>query len=313
MSLPHRPAGASGLEVSTLALGSWQTYERIPREQAVTVLDAAHDAGIDFLEIARYNDSTGTAPIPTGYSEVVFGEVFPRSAYARDEVIVAEKLWWEFWPRQDALQELSASLERTGLERVDLLYSDPPPAELPLTEVVAQIGALLQEGRIRAWGIVNWTAEQVAEAGRIALDTGIETPCLAQLPYSLVNRDWVEGADMVAALELCDASVVASYTLAGGLLSGKYAKGATGRMAREKDDPRWAGALQAADALQDLADELGTTPATLAIAWALDNPAVATVLFGATAPQQIAENAQAPAVLERLDEDHLARLQAIGT
>src|SRR4051812_29153113 len=237
MSLPHRPAGSSGLEVSTLALGSWRTYERISREQGVAVLDAAHAAGIDFLEIARYNDETGQAPIPTGYSEVVFGEVFPRSAFARDEVIIAEKLWWEFWPQQNALDELTASLERTGLDRVDLLYCDPTPAELPLEQVVEQIGALLDEGRIRAWGIVNWQADRVAEAGRIALEKGIETPCLAQLPYSLVRRDWVEDAEMVAALELCDASVTASYTLAGGLLSGKYAKGATGRMAQEKDDP----------------------------------------------------------------------------
>jgi aryl-alcohol dehydrogenase-like predicted oxidoreductase len=315
MSLPHRPAGSSGLEVSTLALGSWQTYERIPREQGVAVLDAARDAGIDFLEIARYNDTTGTAPIPTGYSEVVFGEVFARSAYAsaRDKVIVAEKLWWEFWPEQDALQELTASLERTGLERVDLLYSDPPPADLPLEDVVAQIGALLDDGRIRAWGIVNWPAERVAAAGRIALDSGVETPCLVQLPYSLVNRDWVEGAEMVAALELCDASVTASWTLAGGLLSGKYAKGASGRMEREKDDPRWASALEAADELEELARELETTPAALAIAWALNNPTVATVLFGATRPEQIAENASAPALLERLDEEHLARLEAIGT
>jgi aryl-alcohol dehydrogenase-like predicted oxidoreductase len=73
MSLPHRSAGASGLEISTLALGSWRTYERIPREQAVATLDAANAAGFDFLEIARYNDETGKAPIPTVYSEVVFG------------------------------------------------------------------------------------------------------------------------------------------------------------------------------------------------------------------------------------------------
>lgn len=315
MSLPHRSAGASGLEVSTLALGSWQTYERIPREQGVAVLEAAREAGIDFLEVARYNDQTGTAPIPTGYSEVVFGEVFARSPYAavRDQVIIAEKLWWEFWPQQDALQELTASLERTGLERVDLLYSDPPPPELPLEQVVAQIGALLADGRIRAWGIVNWPADRVAEAGRIALDTGVETPCLVQLPYSLVNRDWVEGAEMVAALELCDASVTASWTLAGGLLSGKYARGQSGRMDRERDDPQWAGALQAADDLQTLADELETTPAALAIAWALNNPTVATVLFGATRPEQVVENATAPALLERLDEEQLARLEAIGT
>jgi aryl-alcohol dehydrogenase-like predicted oxidoreductase len=314
MSLPHRPAGASGLEVSTLALGSWRTYERIPREQGVAVLDAAKAAGIDFLEIARYNDETGQAPIPTGYSEVVFGEVFPRSAYAaaRDEVTIAEKLWWEFWPQQNAVDELAASLERTRLDHVDLLYCDPTPAELPLEEVVEQIGALLDEGRIRAWGIVNWPADRLAEAGRIALDKGIATPCLAQLPYSLVRRDWVEGAEMVAALELCDASVVASYTLAGGILTGKYAKGETGRMERERSDPTWASAVRAADELLEFAAELDTTPAALAIAFALNNPSVATVLCGATRPEQVAENTAAPALLERLDEGQLARLEAIG-
>jgi aryl-alcohol dehydrogenase-like predicted oxidoreductase len=314
MSLPHRPAGASGLEISVLALGSWRTYERIPREQGVAVLDAAKAAGIDFLEVARYNDETGTAPIPTGYSEVVFGEVFARSAFAaaRDEVVIAEKLWWEFWPEQDAQQELTASLERTGLERVDILYSDPPPAELPLDEVVEQIGALLAGGRIGAWGIVNWPANRLAEAGRIALDQSIATPCIAQLPYSLVRRDWVEGAEMVAALELCDASVVASYTLAGGILSGKYAKGETGRMERERNDPVWAGAVRAADELLVFAEELETTPAALAIAFALNNPNVATVLGGATRPEQVAENTAAPALLDRLDEGQLERLEAIG-
>jgi aryl-alcohol dehydrogenase-like predicted oxidoreductase len=314
MSLPHRPAGASGLEISVLALGSWRTYERIPREQGVAVLDAAKAAGIDFLEIARYNDETGQAPIPTGYSEVVFGEVFPRSAYAaaRDKVIIAEKLWWEFWPQQDARQELTASLERTGLDRIDILYSDPPPPELPLEDVVEQIGALLDAGRIRAWGIVNWAADRVAEVGRIALARGSATPCLAQLPYSLVRRDWVEGAEMVAALELCDASVVASYTLAGGILTGKYTKGETGRMECERNDPGWAAAVSAADALLELAAELETTPAALAIAFALDNPTVATVLCGATRPEQVAENTAAPALLDRLDEEQLARLEAIG-
>lgn len=314
MSLPHRPLGASGLEVSVLSLGSWRTYERIPRPQGVAVLNAARDAGIDFLEIARYDDETGTAPIPTGYSEVVFGELFPASDYDREAVTIAEKLWWEFWPQQTAEQELDASLERTGLDRVDLLYSDPPPRDLPLEQVVEQIGALLDAGRVRAWGIVNWPADRLAQAGRIALDRGIPTPCIAQLPYSLVGRDWVEGAEMVAALELCRASVTASFTLAGGLLTGKYSgpAPADGRMAGERDDPGWRPALEAADQLQALAAELETTPAALAIAFALGNPTVATVLFGCTRPEQVAQNAEAVAVLERLDEPTRARLKAIG-
>ena len=65
-ALPHRPLGASGLEVAVFALGSWQTYERIPRSQGVAVLQTARECGVDFLEVARYNDTTGSAPIPTG-------------------------------------------------------------------------------------------------------------------------------------------------------------------------------------------------------------------------------------------------------
>ena len=221
-ALPHRPLGASGLEVSTFALGSWRTYERIPREAGVTVLQEARASGIDFLEIARYNDETGTAPIPTGYSEVVFGEVFAASGWPRDEVTIATKLWWEFWPQTPA-QELEASLERTGLERFDFVYSDPPPPDVPMTEVVSSVAELVTDGRVRAWGIVNWPAERIAEAGRVARELGVAPPCAAQLPYSLIARDWVESPEMTEALLACGAKVVASYVLAGGILSGKYA------------------------------------------------------------------------------------------
>lgn len=309
----HRPLGASGLSVSALALGSWRTYERVPREQGVAVLNAARAAGIDFLEIARYNDETGQAPIPTGYSEVVFGELFPRSDYARDEVLIATKLWWELWPEQNAAQELDGALERTGLEHFDLIYSDPPPASLSLDEVVAQIGALLAAGRARAWGIVNWPAERIAAAGRIALQQGVAPPCMAQLPYSLVRRDWVESPETADALELCGASLIPSFSLAGGLLTGKYAGGAgQGRMADELGEERWEPARRAVDQLLDLAAELDTTPAALAIAFALHHPRTASVLFGATRPEQIEQNAAAVQLHERLSQDVLERLRLIG-
>jgi hypothetical protein len=191
----------------------------------------ARASGIDFLEVARYNDESGTAPIPTGYSEVVFGEVFAASGWPRDEVTIASKLWWEFWPQTPA-QELEASLERTGLERFDFVYSDPPPPDLPMAEIVASVAQLVADGRVRAWGIVNWPAERIAEAGRVAQELGVAPPCAAQLPYSLIARDWVEGPEMTEALLACGAKVVASYVLAGGILSGKYASGAGGRMAR---------------------------------------------------------------------------------
>jgi aryl-alcohol dehydrogenase-like predicted oxidoreductase len=293
-SLPRRSLGTSGLEVSIFALGSWQTYERIPREQAVAVLQAARECGISFLEVARYNDTTGRAPIPTGYSEVVFGEVFRASGWPRDEVTIANKLWWEFWPDQTPAQELDASLQRTGLDHFDFVYCDPPPAELPMDYIVTAVTDLVAEGKVRAWGIVNWQADRVAEAGRVADRMAVPAPCAAQLPYSLVSRSWVEDPAMKRALGLCGASVVASYVLAGGILSGKYLEaGARGRMADQLDAPEWEEAVAVADELHARAAEEGTSAAALAIAFALSNPDVATVLFGATTPEQVRENVRA--------------------
>jgi L-glyceraldehyde 3-phosphate reductase len=293
-ALPRRPLGASGLEVSVFALGSWQTYERIPRSQGVAVLQAARESGIDLLEVARYNDTTGRAPIPTGYSEVVFGEVFRASGWPRDEVLIANKLWWELWPEQTAAQELDASLQRTGLDHFDFVYSDPPPDELPIEYVVTAVTDLVAQGKFRAWGIVNWQADRVAEAGRVADRMAVPAPCAVQLPYSLVSRSWVEDPAMKDALALCGASVVASYVLAGGILSGKYREsGASGRMADQLDAPQWEEAVAVADELRSRAAEEGTTAAALAIAFALSNPDVATVLFGATTPEQVRENVRA--------------------
>jgi aryl-alcohol dehydrogenase-like predicted oxidoreductase len=311
-ALPHRPLGASGIEVSVFALGSWRTYERISRDAGLAVLQTARDCGIDFLEVARYNDETGHAPLATGYSEVVFGEVFRASGWPRDEVTIATKLWWEFWP-QTAREELAASLERTGLERFDVVYSDPPPADLPLEEVVAAVAELVADGTVRAWAIVNWPAHRVAAAGRIAREQGVPAPCAAQLPYNLVARDWVEGPEMTEALALCDARVVASFVLAGGALTGKYAApGASGRLSGELDSPRAQAALAVIEPLRALAAEAGTTPAALAMAFALANDRVATILFGATTSEQVRENVRAAEVVAALSAEQLEALRALA-
>jgi aryl-alcohol dehydrogenase-like predicted oxidoreductase len=269
------------LSVSVLALGSWQTYERIPRADGVAVLNAARDAGITLLEVARYNDATGA----TGNSEVVFGEIFRASGWPRDAVTIAEKLWWEFWPSQSVADELDASLQRLGLDHVDFIYSDPPPSELAMEEVVEQVSALVSAGTVRAWGIVNWPAEMIASARAVAAIP----PVAAQLPYSLVQRSPVEDADMIEALG--PMGVVASFVLAGGALTGKYP--GPGRLESQLSNPRFASALAEAERLRVRAAELGTTPAALAISFAVHAPRVATVLLGATSPEQVRANAAA--------------------
>jgi L-glyceraldehyde 3-phosphate reductase len=311
--IAHARLGRSELHVSRLALGSWRTFERIPREQGVAVMTAAREAGIDFLDDARYNDETGTAPIPSGYSEVVFGELFRASGWNRDEVVVANKLWWEFWPEQDAAGELDASLQRMGLDHLDLAYAERLPSGLGVAGAVAQVGGLIEAGKLRAWGLLNWAAADLAEAAREAERQGVPMPAAVQLPYSLVRREAVEDAATIDALEASGASIVASATLGGGVLSGKYAtENPTGRHAEERDDPRHATALAAADQLTLLGAQLEAPPAQLAIAFALSHPSVASVLVGATTPEQIEENVAALGVLERLRNEDLERLRAIG-
>ncbi len=310
--LPHRPLGAFGSNVSLFALGSWRTFERIPREQGLAVMRAARESGITFLDDARYNDETGQAPIPTGYSEVVFGELFRAAGWVRDDVVVANKLWWEFWPQQDAAAELDSSLGRMGLDHIDLIYTMQPPEGLSIAGVVEQVAALVSSGRARAWGIGNWPADELAAAVQAARDLNVPLPVAAQLPYSLVRPDWVEDPAMEAVLADARIGLVASYVLAGGTLTGKYLQGGSGRAIADETAPIVAGKQRAA-ALVDLAREWDVTPASLAFCFVLSHPRLASVLFGATTPEQVYENVMSLDVFMTLDAGQRARLTRLAS
>ena len=230
----------------------------------------------------------------------------------RDEVVVANKLWWEFWPEQSAAAELDGSLARMGFDHLDLIYANPPPEGFAIADMVAAVGGLLDGGKARAWAMVNWPAGPCGEAVAAA-GLGVARPCAAQLPYSLVRRTWVEGAEMTGALHAAGAGVVASFCLEGGVLSGKYLAGATtGRAAATLDTPRTAPAVAAAPGLAALAGELGTTAATLALAFPFTNTGVTSVLFGATSPEQVRANCAAASLLDRLSPGDIGRLCQIG-
>jgi L-glyceraldehyde 3-phosphate reductase len=311
--LPVVRLGMSDLYVSRLALGSWRTYERMSPDRGLAVMRSAREAGVTFLDDARYNDETGTAPIPSGYSEVVFGELFRASGWQRDEVVVSNKLWWEFWPQQTPAQELAGSLGRMGLDHIDLIYSEVPPADVPLQDVVAMVTGLIAAGHARAWGTLNWPPAVLEAACSIAADAGVPGPCATQLPYSLVTRGAVEDPSLAAVAADRDIAVVASYALAGGVLTGKYARDpAAGRAAGQLDQPRYAAGLAAGRELTAFAAELGRDPAQLAMAFALLNPLVTTLLFGATGPQQVTVNVAAVAVAAELSPSERARLRSLG-
>jgi aryl-alcohol dehydrogenase-like predicted oxidoreductase len=133
----------------------------------------ARELGINFLDDARYNDETGNASLKSGYSEVVFGELFRATGWKRDEVVLANKLWWEFWPQQKAAAELDASLQRMRMDYVDLAYAERPPERLTMEEIVHDIGALIDAGKVRAWGVLNWKPDLIVKAAEEAAAQGV--------------------------------------------------------------------------------------------------------------------------------------------
>lgn len=310
-ALPKRSLGSSGLDVSVMSLGSWRTFERVPRQQGIDVMRAAREAGINFLDDARYDDETGSAPIPTGYSEVVFGELFRETGWVRDEVVVANKLWWEHWPRQDAAAELDGSLERMGLDHVDLIYAIHPPEGLPVAAVVEQVGGLITSGRARAWGTGMWTAAQHHEALDVCRQIGVPAPAAAQMANSLVDHQGPDDPEMVRAFERGPTGLVTSYVLAGGTLTGKYLDGGTGRAESDDSDLMRKGKRLAAT-LVDRAAEWNVPPAHLAFAYAFDHPNLASVVFGASTVDQLHENVGAWESFQQLDAEQRALITSLA-
>jgi aryl-alcohol dehydrogenase-like predicted oxidoreductase len=311
--MPIASLGRSDLQVSRLALGSWRTYDRISREQGIRVMQAARDVGINFLDDARYNDETGHAPIPTGYSEVEFGELFRGAGWRRDDTIVSNKLWWEFWPDESPAQELAGSLTRMRFDYVDLIYSEVPPDGVGLEDAIGMITELIRVGAARAWGTLNWTPELMERAWEIADREGVPGPVATQPPYSLVVRGIVEDPAMRRLAATGDVAIVASYTLAGGILTGKYDQDPdAGHRAGTLGQSRVAPAVEAGRELAALARDTGRDPAHLAMAYALLNPAVTTVLFGATRPEQVTASLGALEVADHLTLEERDRLAAVG-
>lgn len=308
--MEHRSLGASGLSVSALSLGSWMTYETMPEDEALAVMQAGLDAGITFLDDARYNDRTGKAPLETGYSEVLFGRLLRRSGANRNGLVIANKIWFEFFPQESIEAEMDGSLARIGIDHLDIVFCDKRPDSLPLVEMIGQLDRLISTGKLRAWGVLNWSAADIQEARDTASANGLRPPTGAQLAYSVLHRAHVEDE---ATQRACGDTVgiVASYSLQGGLLTGKYRGGsaAGGRLTEWLEKPELQRMLPRVDAFAGIAGRLGCPPSQLAMAYCLRNPQVSSVLFGARQPGQVRDNLGALAVLPRLTHDVMSALR----
>lgn len=312
--MEFRILGNSSIQVSCFSLGSWMTYEFMAEEDALAVMRAGIEQGINFLDDARYDDRTGHAPIKTGYSEVLFGRLLRAGGWKRQELIIANKLWYEFYPEQSAAQELEGSLGRLEMDYLDLVYCETPPAGLSIRQMVQDVNDLIKSGKLRAWGVLNWSVEQIAEAHRVVVAEGLTPPCAAQLPYSLLHRLPIETDEARKVFRDANVSIVASYSLYGGLLSGKYSseEKIRGRFQEQEiEEMNARGLVERVNRVTRIAEELGCSPAQLALAYCLENELVASVLFGATKVSQVQDNLGALDVLPRLAPQVMTELRKL--
>lgn len=307
----YRPLGNSGLVVSVVGVGCNNFGRRIDRDATKKVIDAAIDAGITLFDTA---DSYGT---PHGASEELLGEALGAR---RDEVVVATKFGSDMegvngrdfgarGSRRYIPIAVEASLRRLRTDYIDLLQLHRPDPIAPIEETLSALDDLVHAGKVRYLGSSNFSGWQVADADWTARTSGYERFISVQNEYSLLQRE-IE-ADVIPACEQFGIGVLPYFPLAQGLLTGKYRRGEPPSAGRLKNSPRLVDAanFDVIEGLQEYAAERGITILELAIGWLAAQPAVASVIAGATTPEQV--NANAAAGMWEPSVDDLARIDEI--
>ena len=286
-----RPLGHSGIQVSVIGLGCNQFGGRLDKAQTKTVLDAAIDAGITFLDTAdRYGNT---------HSEEFMGEAL---AGRRDQVVLATKFGMDLgdgWtgPRGagDYIRHaVEGSLRRLQTDRIDLYWYHRPDGITPIGDTLEALDALIKAGTVGAIGASNFSAAQIEEAERAAEERGLTRFTAIQNEYSLLSRE--AEAEVLPLCERLNIAFIPYYPLASGLLTGKYKRGVPapeGARLSKRDEIATPEQWEIVEALTAYADERGVALSEVAIGSLLTQPAVASVIAGATKAEQIAANAAA--------------------
>ncbi|MFJ6214117.1 L-glyceraldehyde 3-phosphate reductase [Streptomyces sp. NPDC092296] len=295
-SMRYRRSGRSGVLLPTVSLGLWHNFgDTAPLETQRAVLRRAFDAGITHFDLAN-----NYGP-PYGSAEANFGRHFAADFRPyRDELFIATKAGYDMWPgpygewgsRKYLLASLDQSLDRMGLDYVDVFYSHRPDPDTPLEETMGALASAVRQGKALYAGLSNYSPEQMAEGAAILRDLG--TPLLInQHPYSILNRG-IEGG-LIERSDEVGAGVIAFSPLAQGLLTDRYLDGvpADSRMAVGHFLTRDALTEQKLTLLRGLnriAGERGQTLAQLALTWLLRDQRVTSVLIGASSVAQLEQN-----------------------
>lgn len=318
--MEYRHLGSAGLNVSALSLGSWVTYgAQVDEEVAGRCMRAAYDAGVNFFDTAE--------AYAHGQAEVVIGNVIRQAGWKRSDLVIATKLFWggrgpndRGLSRKHLIEGTLASLQRLQMDYVDLLFCHRPDPQTPIEETVFTMDSLIRRGLVFYWGTSEWSADEIARAHAVARREHLIPPQMEQPQYNLFNRERVEREYLPLYREFGLGLTVWS-PLASGLLTGKYAKGVPPDTRASLPGYEWLRErfvgeealkqIEKVKKLARIARELEATPAQLALAWCLRNPHVSSVITGASRPEQVAENLQALAVVPRLTEEVIRRVEKV--
>ncbi|MFV0458727.1 MAG: L-glyceraldehyde 3-phosphate reductase [Actinomycetales bacterium] len=308
--LDYRRCGRSGLDLPAISLGLWHNFgDDVPLERQREILCRAFDLGVTHFDLANnYGPEYGAA-------ERNFGLHLRRDLHRyRDELVISTKAGYDMWPgpygqgggsRKYLLASLDQSLQRMGLDYVDIFYSHRFDPTTPLEETMGALDTAVRSGRALYAGISSYGPERTREAARILGELG--TPLLIHQPsYSMLNR-WIE-EDLLDVLGAEGVGCIAFSPLAQGLLTSRYLDGIPGdsRAAQGKSLDQamlTEQTLTHLRALNAIAAERGQTLAQLALAWALRDPRVTSVLVGASSVAQLQDSLAATGNLDFTDAE----------
>jgi voltage-dependent potassium channel beta subunit len=308
--------------VSELSFGSWVTYHnQVDVAAAREMMAAAFDAGINFFDNAEV--------YAAGQSETVMGEALKALKWPRLDYVVSTKFFWGLagkapsvngrntLNRKYLMQAIDGSLQRMGLEYVDLVFCHRPDPDTPVEETVRAMSDMITRGKALYWGTSEWSAQEIRAAWEIAERHHLHKPVMEQPQYNLFHRQRVE-QEYARLYEDIGLGLTTWSPLASGLLTGKYRQGvpAGSRGALENMSFLVKGLTdtaknEAVGRLEAVAQELGCGLAQLAIAWAARNPRVSTVITGASRLSQLQDNLRAIEVIPRITPEVLARIDEI--
>ena len=314
---PYRRCGRSGLQLPAVSLGFWHNFgDDKPVETQRAVMRRAFDLGVTHFDLAN-----NYGP-PYGAAETNVGHILAQDfAPYRDELVISSKAGWDMWPgpygdhgsRKYLTASLDASLDRLGLDYVDIFYHHRPDPDTPLEETMGALDAAVRAGKALYVGVSSYAPEHTRRAAEILSRLG--TPLLIHQPsYSMFNR-WIEGG-LLDVLEAVGAGCIAFTALAQGLLTDRYLHGISedSRAAQGKSlepDTITDDVLERVRGLNEIAAGRGQTLAQLALAWVLRDARMTSTLIGASSVAQLEDNVAATRRLE-LGRDEIDAIDALA-